>query len=215
MKKFKILLTILIKISYIIIKNLIRSNFNIKNWHHKIIQLAKLLPFPLQPTSKFTLYTYYTYIWACIYAYANISKTLHLALCSAASNPNIGTQCPTPTLLRKKLYVCSSFVCNCMHIFFFFFQANWFKAAQYCRFHGMHLASISSQEENDKLEKYVRDSGEYPTESYFNISTTSLLFWHSFFALFYLKVTAMSTFGRRALIWPRRETSSGCLLEGQ
>lgn len=40
------------------------------------------------------------------------------------------------------------------------FQANWFKAAQYCRFHGMHLASISSQEENDKLEKYVRDSGQ-------------------------------------------------------
>lgn len=39
------------------------------------------------------------------------------------------------------------------------FQANWFKAQQYCRFHGMHLASISSQEENDRLEKYVRESG--------------------------------------------------------
>lgn len=40
-----------------------------------------------------------------------------------------------------------------------FFKANWFKAAQYCRFHGMHLASISSQEENDRLEKHIRDFG--------------------------------------------------------
>jgi hypothetical protein len=38
-------------------------------------------------------------------------------------------------------------------------QANWFRAAQYCRFHGMHLASISSQEENDRLEKHIRDFG--------------------------------------------------------
>ncbi|XP_055376702.1 uncharacterized protein LOC129608924 [Condylostylus longicornis] len=40
-----------------------------------------------------------------------------------------------------------------------FFKANWFKAAQYCRYHGMHLSSISSQEENDRLEKYIRDFG--------------------------------------------------------
>ncbi|XP_075225681.1 uncharacterized protein LOC142326836 isoform X2 [Lycorma delicatula] len=40
-----------------------------------------------------------------------------------------------------------------------FFRANWFRAAQYCRYHGMHLASISSQEENDKLEKHIRDFG--------------------------------------------------------
>lgn len=39
-------------------------------------------------------------------------------------------------------------------------QANWFRAAQYCRFHGMHLASISSQEENDRLEKHIRDFGK-------------------------------------------------------
>lgn len=38
-------------------------------------------------------------------------------------------------------------------------QANWYRAAQYCRYHGMHLASISSQEENDKLEKHIRDFG--------------------------------------------------------
>lgn len=40
-----------------------------------------------------------------------------------------------------------------------FFRANWFRASQYCRFHGMHLASISSQEENDKLEKHIKEFG--------------------------------------------------------
>ncbi|CAB3375169.1 Hypothetical predicted protein [Cloeon dipterum] len=40
-----------------------------------------------------------------------------------------------------------------------FFKANWYKSAQYCRYHGMHLASISSQQENDQLEKHIRDSG--------------------------------------------------------
>lgn len=40
-----------------------------------------------------------------------------------------------------------------------FFKANWYKAAQYCRFHGMHLASLSSQEDNDRLEKHVNDFG--------------------------------------------------------
>lgn len=40
------------------------------------------------------------------------------------------------------------------------FQANWYRAAQYCRYHGMHLASIASQEENDRLEKHIRDFGE-------------------------------------------------------
>jgi hypothetical protein len=47
-----------------------------------------------------------------------------------------------------------------ININFHFSQANWFRAAQYCRFHGMHLASISSQEENDRLEKHIRDFGE-------------------------------------------------------
>ncbi|XP_037927301.1 rab5 GDP/GTP exchange factor-like [Teleopsis dalmanni] len=39
------------------------------------------------------------------------------------------------------------------------YNANWFKATQYCRYHGMHLASISSQEENDRLEKHIQDFG--------------------------------------------------------
>ncbi|XP_071454358.1 C-type lectin 37Db isoform X1 [Hetaerina americana] len=40
-----------------------------------------------------------------------------------------------------------------------FFKANWYRAAQYCRYHGMHLASIESQEESDKLEKHIKDYG--------------------------------------------------------
>lgn len=39
------------------------------------------------------------------------------------------------------------------------FQANWYRASQYCRYHGMHLASIASQEENDRLEKHIKDFG--------------------------------------------------------
>lgn len=41
-----------------------------------------------------------------------------------------------------------------------YLQANWFKASQYCRYHGMHLASVSSQEENDKLENHIKEYGE-------------------------------------------------------
>jgi len=52
-----------------------------------------------------------------------------------------------------------------MCVFFAFpLQANWFKATQYCRYHGMHLASISSQEENDRLEKHIRDFGKLAKE---------------------------------------------------
>jgi len=40
-----------------------------------------------------------------------------------------------------------------------FFKSNWYKASQYCRFHGMHLASVESKEENSLLEKYINDFG--------------------------------------------------------
>jgi len=40
-----------------------------------------------------------------------------------------------------------------------FFKANWYKSQQYCRFHGMHLASIESKEENAVLEKHVNEIG--------------------------------------------------------
>jgi len=40
-----------------------------------------------------------------------------------------------------------------------FFKANWYKAEQYCRFHGMHLASINSAEEQDNLEDHITSFG--------------------------------------------------------
>ena len=40
------------------------------------------------------------------------------------------------------------------------FQANWYKAEQYCRFHGMHLASINSAEEQRNLEEHIQSFGE-------------------------------------------------------
>ena len=39
-------------------------------------------------------------------------------------------------------------------------QANWYKAAQYCRFHGMNLAAIESERENRVLESHIQDAGE-------------------------------------------------------
>ena len=38
-------------------------------------------------------------------------------------------------------------------------QANWYKAEQYCRFHGMHLASINSAEEQKNLEDHITSFG--------------------------------------------------------
>ena len=40
-----------------------------------------------------------------------------------------------------------------------FLQANWYKAEQYCRFHGMHLASINSAEEQKNLEDHITSFG--------------------------------------------------------
>ncbi|XP_059089711.1 mannose-binding protein C-like isoform X3 [Tigriopus californicus] len=40
-----------------------------------------------------------------------------------------------------------------------FFKANWYKAQQYCRFHGMHLASINSAEEQRDLQEHVQAYG--------------------------------------------------------
>ncbi len=39
-------------------------------------------------------------------------------------------------------------------------QANWYKAEQYCRFHGMHLASINSAEEQRELEDHIQSFGK-------------------------------------------------------
>ena len=40
-------------------------------------------------------------------------------------------------------------------------QANWYKAEQYCRFHGMHLASINSEEEQKNLQEHIQSFGKY------------------------------------------------------
>jgi len=40
-----------------------------------------------------------------------------------------------------------------------FFKANWFRAEQYCRFHGMHLASVNSAEEQKNLEEHITSFG--------------------------------------------------------
>ena len=41
-----------------------------------------------------------------------------------------------------------------------YLQANWYKAEQYCRFHGMHLASINSEEEQRNLQEHIQSFGE-------------------------------------------------------
>merc|ERR1712203_776925 len=40
-----------------------------------------------------------------------------------------------------------------------FFKANWYKAEQYCRVHGMHLASINSGDEQKNLEEHIQSFG--------------------------------------------------------
>jgi len=40
-----------------------------------------------------------------------------------------------------------------------FFKANWFKAEQYCRMHGMYLASVNSQLEQKNLEEHITSFG--------------------------------------------------------
>lgn len=37
----------------------------------------------------------------------------------------------------------------------FSFQINYYEAIEFCRYHGMNLATINSQEENDKGKKWV------------------------------------------------------------
>lgn len=38
-------------------------------------------------------------------------------------------------------------------------QANWFKAARYCRLNGMHLASVNSIDEQVQLIKQIKEIG--------------------------------------------------------
>ena len=38
-------------------------------------------------------------------------------------------------------------------------QANWARSAQYCRYHGLHLASVTSATEQKLLEKHIETIG--------------------------------------------------------
>ena len=40
-----------------------------------------------------------------------------------------------------------------------YFQANWARSAQYCRYHGLHLASVTSAAEQRLLEKHIETIG--------------------------------------------------------
>lgn len=40
-----------------------------------------------------------------------------------------------------------------------FFKANWFKAKQFCRYHGLHLASINAEKEQTMLEEHINNIG--------------------------------------------------------
>jgi len=40
-----------------------------------------------------------------------------------------------------------------------FFKANWYRAEQYCRYHGMHLASVGSEAEQRDLQEHITSFG--------------------------------------------------------
>ena len=70
---------------------------------------------------------------------------------------------PLTQLGQKKYYLGIFFkVCTIFPVFQTtqHLQANWYKAEQYCRFHGMHLASINSAEEQQNLEEHIQSFGE-------------------------------------------------------
>lgn len=63
-----------------------------------------------------------------------------------------------------------------------FFKANWFKAEQYCRFHGMHLASVNSDIEQKNLEEHITSFGmgnEHFWSSGTDMAEEGKFFWMS------------------------------------
>ena len=75
-----------------------------------------------------------------------------------------GSQCPSPlwerrnttwaSFSRYKIYPKCPKGVNVNIL-----QANWYKAEQYCRFHGMHLASIDSADEQRDLQEHIQAVG--------------------------------------------------------
>ena len=41
-----------------------------------------------------------------------------------------------------------------------FFKANWARSAQYFRYHGMHLASVNTEEEQNNIEEHIQSLGK-------------------------------------------------------
>ena len=60
--------------------------------------------------------------------------------------------------LMLNLYTALYFIATGIYTVFSV-QANWYKAEQYCRFHGMHLASINKEEEQKDLEEHIESFG--------------------------------------------------------
>ena len=71
-------------------------------------------------------------------------------------------QCNKYPIRANKLSRSLTRLCCCcfLKILMLSFQANWYKAEQYCRFHGMHLASINSAEEQKDLQDHIQAYGK-------------------------------------------------------
>lgn len=68
--------------------------------------------------------------------------------CKSTQSPIISRfSMPLTTLGSKKYYLG------------IFFKANWARSAQYCRYHGMHLASVNTEEEQRNIEEHVQSLG--------------------------------------------------------
>jgi len=68
--------------------------------------------------------------------------------CKSVQSPiNSRFSMPLTTLGKKKYYLG------------IFFKANWARSAQYCRYHGMHLASVNNQGEQGNLEDHIQSLG--------------------------------------------------------
>ena len=82
-----------------------------------------------------------------------------------------------------------------------FFKANWARAAKYCHYHGMHLASVNSEEEQNNIEEHIQslDKLDEIMKSPFNKKIL-------------LQILAMNTSGPVVLTRLRRESMWNCFI---
>ena len=78
-----------------------------------------------------------------------------------------------------------------------FFKANWYRAEQYCRYHGMHLASVGSEAEQRDLQEHITSFG-LGNEHFWSSGTDQVRYSQ-------LNFTILTAFRQR------RASSSGCL----